>query len=86
MFAKKTTKKTKKFISLNIKHLVFVAYSIEFELKRSCKSLYSVFIYVFNNVPTSLELGFAQKETQFRGFFVFHMSAHSNHADIVSFK
>ena len=38
--------KTIKFISLNIKYLVFVVYSIEYRLKRICKSLYSVFIYV----------------------------------------
>ena len=42
---------------MNIKYLVFVVYSIEYRLKRICKSLYSVFIYVLHNVPTSLELG-----------------------------
>ena len=50
--------KTIKFISLDIKYLVFVVYSIEYKLKRICKSLYSVFIYDLHNVPTSLELGF----------------------------
>ena len=49
--------KTTKLISLNIKYLVHVVYSIEYRLKRICKSLYSVFIYVLHNVPTSLELG-----------------------------
>ena len=44
--------------SLNIKYLVFVAYSTEFKLERICKSLYFVFIYILQNVPTSLELGF----------------------------
>ena len=43
-------RKTIKFISLNIKNLVFVVYSIEYKLKRICKSVF--------NVPTSLELGF----------------------------
>ena len=49
--------KTAKFISLNIKYLIFEVYSIENRLKRICKSLYSVFIHVLHNVPTSLELG-----------------------------
>ena len=36
-------KKTK-LISLNIKYLVFVESSIEYKLKRNCKSLFSIFI------------------------------------------
>lgn len=47
-----------KFISFNIKYLVFVVYSIEYRLKGICKSLYFVFVYILHNVPTSLELGF----------------------------
>ena len=48
-----------KLISLNIKYLVFVVYSIEFKLKRICKSLYSVFIDdVLRNILTSLQLFF----------------------------
>ena len=50
-------KKTTKLISLKIKYLVFVMYSIEYRLKRISKSLYPVFIYVLHNVQTSLELG-----------------------------
>ena len=46
-----------KFISY-IKYLHFVVYSIEYNLKRICKSLYSVFLYVLPNISTSLELGF----------------------------
>ena len=44
------------FSCLNIKYLVFVVFSIEYRLKRICKSLYPVFIYVLHNLPTSLEL------------------------------
>lgn len=46
------------FITLNDEHLVFVAYSARYRLKRFCKSLYSILIYVIHSVPTSLELGF----------------------------
>ena len=47
-----------KFLSSNIKYLVFAVYSIEHKLKRICKSWYSVFIYDLHNMPTSLVLGF----------------------------
>lgn len=47
-----------KFISFNVKYLVFVVYSIEYRLKGICKSLYFVFVCILHNVPTSLELGF----------------------------
>lgn len=45
-------------VHLNINDLVFVVYSIGYRLKRICKSLSSLFIYILHNVPTSLELGF----------------------------
>ena len=48
--------KTIKFISLNIKYVVFVVYSVEYRLKRIFKSLYFVFIYILHNFPTSTEL------------------------------
>ena len=39
-------KKTTKFISLNIKYLVFLVYSIEYRLKMICKSFNSVFFFL----------------------------------------
>ena len=57
-YLQKKKKTTVKFISFNIKYLVFVVYSIEYKLKRICYSLHSIFIYVLHNVPTSLELRF----------------------------
>ena len=48
-------KKSEKFISLNIKYLVFVVYSIEYRLKRICKSLYFVFIYILR--PNFIRIG-----------------------------
>lgn len=50
--------KTIKPIRLNIKYIVFEVYSIEDRLKRIFKSLYSIFIYILHNAPTSVELGF----------------------------
>ena len=41
--------------SLNIKYLVFVLYSIEYKLKRNCKSLYFVFIYILH--PNFIGIG-----------------------------
>ena len=64
--------KTLKFISLTIRYLVFVVYSIEYNLKRIYKSLYSVFIYILHNVPTSLELGFVLVYC----IFVHHTAGH----------
>uniref|UniRef100_A0A3Q1GKF8 Platelet-derived growth factor (PDGF) family profile domain-containing protein n=1 Tax=Acanthochromis polyacanthus TaxID=80966 RepID=A0A3Q1GKF8_9TELE len=40
--------KTIKFISLNIKFLVFVVYAMKYRLNIICKSLYSVFLFMFN--------------------------------------
>lgn len=45
-----------KFISLNIKYLIFVVYLIEYKFKRICKLSHSVLIYILHNVPTSLKL------------------------------
>ena len=63
-------KKAIKFISYNIKYLVIVVYSTEYNLKRFCKSLFSVFIYVLHNVPTSLELGFVLFCIIFIAYFI----------------
>ena len=49
-----------KVCQFNITYLVFVVYSIEYKLKRTCKSLYSVFINILHNVPTSLESEFVR--------------------------
>ncbi len=55
-------KKKIKLISLDIKYLFFVLYSIEYRLKRICKSHSSVYIHILHNVPTFLELGFVISE------------------------
>lgn len=45
------------FIYLKNKYIVFVAHLIEHRLKRICKSLYSVFLFVLHNGPITLKLG-----------------------------
>lgn len=49
--------KTIKLMSLNIKYLVVALYLIEYKLKRICKTLHSVFTYVFHSVTTFLNQG-----------------------------
>lgn len=44
-------------MSLNIKYLVVALYLIEYKLKRICKTLHSVFTYVFHSVTTFLNQG-----------------------------
>ena len=57
-------KKTIKFISLNIKYVVFVVYSMEYRLKRIFKSLYFFVIYILHNFPTSTESGLYYRQCQ----------------------
>lgn len=46
-----------KFISLNIKYLVFVLYSMEYRLKGICKSLYFVFCLHFTQRSNFIGIG-----------------------------
>ena len=48
------------FISLNIKYLVSVMYSVEYNI---CKSSFCFYLY-FTHVPASLQLGFVYTQIQ----------------------
>lgn len=51
--------------SLNIGYLVFVLYSPECQLRKTCTSLHSIFVYVFHIVLIFVAPGLCTKSTQY---------------------